>query len=173
MSKGDEYETEEESECAVCFCPTDDRVHPCGHIVCYACASRWVEKSVTCPVCRSTIVSTQTRASRTEAKRLVVVEFTDQLNDLVGITLENWYNRSVRIMNVRRQNLARKFGLRAGDIITHINNIPVAEHDTAISIIDTAQQHQLPLAFQLRVPVSIRATVRTAVQRMTHRCLHR
>ena len=46
-------------ECVVCFNPVDPgaraarMVTPCGHLFHAPCLTRWLEQSVSCPICRA------------------------------------------------------------------------------------------------------------------------
>jgi hypothetical protein len=43
----------EEDTCSICFgSPSDSVILPCGHTICWECASRWFASSTECPFCR-------------------------------------------------------------------------------------------------------------------------
>ena len=44
-------------ECSVCWNTTEDKLTPCSHPLCNSCAERWLPKSITCPICRKTVVA--------------------------------------------------------------------------------------------------------------------
>lgn len=46
-------ECTDDSDCSVCYTDTDVRSTQCGHKICLDCLGNWMERSITCPVCRN------------------------------------------------------------------------------------------------------------------------
>lgn len=73
----------------------------------------------------------------------------DVLTDHLGITVCS-SRHGIRIRKLVRRDLAYRTGLRNGDIITHINSIPVSDHRTAVHIIEAARENLIPISFRIR-----------------------
>ena len=147
----------DDTECAVCMAGTCDRLQPCGHVVCTACFMRWVTRSPTCPLCRGVVIGTSSPdgALREHDGSIVLIEFGANLGresprDHAGITLTSHGNDSVRVRRVVRRDMAYSAGMRVGDVLTHINGVPVNDHATAVAMIDRATQSGATLAIRRR-----------------------
>lgn len=145
----------EDEECVVCYEPTCHYVRPCDHRVCEDCARRWVERSIRCPVCRSTLVAftSPTHDAPTAAATTIVVHVPLAAASHVGVSLmNNDTGGGVRITHVRPQDLGACHGLRKGQVITHLNGIPVSNHVSAVEIVNAACKHGIDLACTIALP---------------------
>ena len=51
-----EIDSSSHNQCSICFdADANAAVNPCGHVMCYSCASEQLQQSRTCPMCRGTI----------------------------------------------------------------------------------------------------------------------
>lgn len=171
-------EDEDEDECVVCYNPTANRLSPCNHIVCLGCAELWVVRSVKCPVCRHTLVSLQlpdipvqlqplpldiSSSSKTPThafawcrrkppappRPFVIVYFPPGTH--AGITFAN-ADQAVRVSRLIADDQCARHGLRKGDLVTYLNDIPVTDHARAAAISDAARDAGIPLKFTLAIP---------------------
>ncbi len=67
----------------------------------------------------------------------------------MGVTLTSG-QQGVRVIRLNRRDLGYTYGLRVGDVITHINNIPIGDHQMAINIMDRARMTSLPIRLSVR-----------------------
>ena len=132
----------EERECAVCLASTQDAVCPCAHAVCRECLARWLQTSATCPVCRGVVVATRTHANPSNRK-VIHVDFPTG-NAHLGITLCTSL-RGVRVKSAP-DDRAKHAGFRVGDVLTHVNGLPVRTPQEGIAILQRASETQTPVA---------------------------
>lgn len=132
----------EARECVVCFNETADAIEPCGHVVCHTCATRWLQRRATCPVCRAVV------ARAPQPARDGHVAIATEAHGHVGVRLSDAL-AGVRVVSVDRRDLAYAAGLRAGDVLTHINGIRVSEHAVAIAIVECARANRIALRLTL------------------------
>lgn len=141
--QGERYQNMTEEECAVCLQETRNTVQPCGHFVCPACIDTWVEKHhYTCPMCRGILV--RLRSDDADSDLKIVLR-----GDHAGITLVN-AEGGVRVRRLIPCDRAYRAGLRPGDVITHLNSIPVCTHADAVAIVDRATQSRVDLAVTVK-----------------------
>lgn len=124
-----------EGECVVCWQATIHRVVPCGHVVCAACAAQWLERTPTCPVCRSTVVDVLGRPPTGAHELTIRVHVGSHL----GVTLTD-HAYGVVIQHLLPRNAAHCAGARRGDVVTHMNGIRVRGHGNAIMIAQRASE---------------------------------
>jgi len=141
-------------ECAVCFERTGSSTLPCSHSLCVACAIVWLQRSPTCPTCRSVVVALEPpllRESNGPLTRTIRFRRVDApgSGEHVGITLCNFSAGGVSVMAVDPNDLASRSGVRVGHVITHINGIRVSSHVDAIRIVQCATTTRQPLVLQL------------------------
>ena len=134
-------------ECVACMSPTTETLVPCGHFMCGACAMQWVVRKPTCPVCRGVVVALPPTAAPTGPT--VVIDF-PKPSMHVGITVSDARGGGVRVVALVRKDRAMQCGMRVGDVITHINGIPVRDHRNAAAISDRATQHGIALSYTLK-----------------------
>lgn len=167
-------------ECAVCLEETLHRVKPCGHAVCKTCASKWIVRNkCTCPLCCQPILGDP---GDEEPKNSVAVVIDPRTGTFFGVTVRNTSTgEGVLVTHTDPRDLVHASGIRAGVVITHINNVPVNEHQTAILLLEAAtatgtrvrlQTHTSPftsvaraicIAFSRRFRRPRRSVVRTTV----------
>lgn len=147
------YRNQNKMECAACYMPTTGSVVPCGHLLCHACAQRWLAIRPTCPVCRSVVVMVRPHTSRGSSKFLVLT------HGHAGVTLAN-APAGVAVTRVNPRDMAWKSGLRRGDVLTHMNGVPLKTHENAVKIIERARALgtvlECTLASTKRVPLRAR-----------------
>lgn len=155
-------------ECAVCLEDTLDRVKPCGHAVCNTCVNKWIVcNRCTCPLCRQPMIG---EAEQTEDEEVVIID--PRAGTFFGVTLRN--NPSgvgVLVTHTDPRDLVHASGIRTGVVITHINNIPVNEHQTAILLLETATTSETRIRLQTHTSpfTSVAQAIRTAVSRRFRR----
>lgn len=138
-----------EGECPVCFQTTDEFVYPCQHRLCVDCARSWMRRgNHTCPSCRQVVVRLSNAYDNAPGESVVISNISPRQH--LGITLTSSAPQGVLVRQVGRADLAYTAGLRVGDVITHINSIPINEHSVAVAIIETARHNSLPIGFRLR-----------------------
>lgn len=142
-----------EDECVVCFNDTSSRVAPCDHPLCTDCASKWFTKFAvrpSCPLCRTLCLL----PIQDEHRSSVRVDFT-ATHQHVGVTLSNTEG-GVRVKKVMPPHRAAKCGIRVGDVITHLNCIPVRDHETAAQLTNIATARQMDLYYRVRRPIWVK-----------------
>lgn len=131
-----------DKECCVCFKDTDNLILPCQHRICKLCILRWCEKKVECPMCKKTVISP---CAMENVERRSVCFPTDVK---LGVTLTNSkQGDGVFISRLSNDSVARSLRMHKGQLITHINDIPIAEHDVAVRIINSARETGFPIHF--------------------------
>jgi hypothetical protein len=145
-------------ECPICYDTIkNSAIGTCTHHFCLACLINWCKNGgEKCPICNTHI---ETIRKDTEfdklnnksdfelEKSVSVTKITFEKNDVnAGITLENNFSKinfnkrlpGVKVIKIIKENKCYKSGLRTGDIILFINNIPCVNHEQVIKIIDSA-----------------------------------
>jgi hypothetical protein len=135
-------------ECAACLEPTAHVVKPCGHPMCRPCLGKWIARGAdSCPTCRGVLVC---GVDAPAAAWKAVVDFPAD-DTHAGVTLTHTFcDDAVRVVRTHPSDRATVCGLRVGDVVTHINGIPVRDHERAIAIIDRATVARETLVFWLR-----------------------
>ena len=150
-------------ECPICFKIIQDSVVTnCVHHFCKKCLNQWGRKKDNCPKCRSFIYSIKNdeefNSINKESYKLLDIENLENLDSSESKTDEdiNFYNlsisqlpfkkiglslsgnsyNSVKISKVEPKGIASFVGLKKGDIILSINNIPSISHEQSIKIIE-------------------------------------
>ena len=126
--------------CCVCLESTSNALLPCMHYVCVKCATICVQTCILCPMCRQVIV--QYKPSIEVNSDSVIVEFACACEMHAGIELISLSN-GVGIKKLCTNDQAYKHGLRVGQKITHINNIPIRAHEDGTRIFNTAAYHKM------------------------------
>ena len=147
-----------DDECCICFHPTENTVEPCQHRMCKECIVRWSRRTMRCPMCKACLLSPCPLQTLNTASCNTTIHFDVPSHSKVGITLCETNRGRVRVKAVQPKDLAHRNGLRKGNIITHINDLPVSSHHAAISIINQAQDHCGSLYFTLAANPSVIAT---------------
>jgi hypothetical protein len=123
-------------ECSVCWNTTEDKLTPCSHPLCNSCAERWLPKSITCPICRKTVVAAA--LDTPSDARVVVVCIRKKAH--LGLTLSgSACGNGVVVSHTNPTDAAARAGLLRGDVITHLNRIPISRHDEAIRLFNVAR----------------------------------
>lgn len=159
------------AECCVCFELTDNHVTPCAHVLCKPCAVRWCTKKVDCPLCKATIASPCPVEKLDETDHLTRrVLFSDGDVEM-GITIKNVAD-GVCVKEMKKSGLAAKCGFKIMEVITHLNDIPVAEagHLNAIRIINACQSMRHPLMVRLQTDVSAHFSARHSALGLARSC---
>ena len=126
--------------CVVCWEATSERLGPCDHALCRACARKWLPRNPSCPYCRADTyglspVAPASTSKHPPACRTIRVPLDDGTH--AGITLEN-VGAGVRVRSLRRRDQCMRHGVRTGMIIRAINDIECTEHALATRMIDAA-----------------------------------
>lgn len=132
----------EDADCPICFdnVPNHDmlRLHPCRHLFCRTCTARWLEKSLRCPSCRTTILATSPSRDPDDAHSDTIVCQFENSKEHAGITLEG--DGPVRVTRLSRKGVAYRSGIRRNDTILAINNIPCIGHEHTVRMWDAARE---------------------------------
>ena len=131
-------------ECTICWTDTSSAVAPCHHPVCHRCATLWLQKSPTCPICRRTVVDVSGRQST--GSRDVIVPL--HVDARLGVTVTD-HAYGVVLSYINRHDQCGRSGLRRGDVVTHLNGIRITTHANAILIINEAKRLGYDLAFTI------------------------
>lgn len=156
-------------ECAVCLEETLDRVKPCGHAVCKSCATKWMmRKNYTCPLCRQLMLVDP----EDEDKSANTIVIDPRTGTFFGVTVRNTPSgEGVLVTHTDPRDLVHASGIRSGVVITHINNVPVNEHQTAVLLLEAATTSALRVRLQTRTSslTTVARAIRTAVSRRFRR----
>ena len=143
-------------ECPICYnIIRNSCIGSCTHHFCLECLIQWCENNGTkCPICKTLIKEIRpdiefnnlncpnsTNICMDNLNNKVVVNFSN--NEKAGITLENNFmiksnmqSPGVRVKKIDQKDNCYKAGLRKGDIILFINNVPCINHKQSVDIID-------------------------------------
>lgn len=156
-------------ECAVCLEETLDRVKPCGHAVCKSCATKWMmRKNYTCPLCRQPMLADP----EDEDKSANTIVIDSRAGTFFGVTVRNNPSgEGVLVTHTDPRDLVHASGIRANVVITHINNTPVNEHQTAVLLLEAATTSEVRVRLQTRTSslTSVVRAIRAAVSRRFRR----
>ena len=158
-------------ECAVCLEETLDRVKPCGHAVCKSCTTRWIARNkCTCPMCRQPMLAD---LDDTTSDKAILID--PRTGTFFGVTVCNTVSgEGVRVTQTNPVDLVHASGIRSGMVITHINGMPVNEHQVAILLLNNATASQTRVRLRIRSPIvasiiSTAGALHTAVSRRFRR----
>lgn len=144
-------------ECIVCMMETSTFIPNCGHRICRDCAIKWFDRKLSCPMCRKVPVSLPSESKleppqTANPTTVVVLEPLDGETPHsmhVGATFGT-HAHGVVLIRVHPEDQAYAWGLRKGNIVTHINGIKVKSHLYAAKICDACTERCFPLHFELR-----------------------
>ena len=130
----------EEDECVVCLeSGSTVSVHPCRHLICRACMLAWLAQDrFSCPMCRQHVfgLGEDDESEGADEARTVRVVF--HPNTHAGITLKNDGRQGVRVTVTENNDRVSASGFRKGDVITHLNSLPVNDHKNAVAFFNHA-----------------------------------
>ncbi len=142
-------------ECPICFNIIENSaIGSCTHHFCLKCIVKWCQFGGTkCPTCKTFIseirqdrefdqINNPSGNHSYTIPNQITINFPNK--SCIGITLRNNYNwfglgsrgPGVVIKKLSKNSMCYKEGLRAGDIIIFINNIPCIDHNQVIQIIN-------------------------------------
>jgi len=149
-------------DCAICFNPISNAcILTCTHHFCYTCIQRWVNYKNTCPKCRAIIYDIKFDKEfdmlinknsspiifNVRNRKQIEIQFPKGSNS--GVTLKN-KPPGVQVENINMSHQFFKSGIKVGDILLFINNIPCNNHSQVISIINNHQKSNKPLILLLK-----------------------
>ena len=137
-------------ECVVCYEPTVDFVKPCTHPLCAKCAYKWFEKKTVCPMCIEVPCGFSVRRPVQLGGRDITIPTTP-----LGVTLINQSGKVI-VKTAYEYDTAFKNGVRPGDIILFVNDIPASSHEKAISVIKSAERNGVSVVLSVEAPSSKR-----------------
>lgn len=118
-------------QCSICLDPPSmPLTTPCDHVFCSSCLYEWISKSkdCRCPMCRDII-------HRLPAEQTICHVRIPPFP--AGVTVTNEISTGkVIVININKRDSAYCNGLRRGQIIRKINNIPIFTHEQCIGIIE-------------------------------------
>ena len=133
----------------------------CTHHFCIKCLIDWcVKGGEHCPICKTRIETIRrdiefdhlNGINEIELEKLVtIIKINFPKDSEAGITLENNYSLynmgkrlpGVKITRINKNKQCFKSGLRYGDILLFINNVPCVNHEQVINIINNAIKSNL------------------------------
>lgn len=140
-------------ECPICFELIENScVGSCMHHFCYKCLTKWISfGGLVCPSCKNAIYEIKFDKefdilNNPNNKNNIIQEYTRKIklnfvSELPpGITIQNMNGFGVKIIKLNKNAVCYKSGLRIGDIITKLNNIPCYNHNDAIKIIKNSYE---------------------------------
>jgi len=144
----------DDGECPVCLSATSTRCLPCQHPLCDSCATKWCNSGrYTCPLCRVVMVPAVCgdAISAQGGRTLLTFSFNANAQPHMGITLSSSScTEGVRVHTLHAGDYAHASGVRVGDIVTHINAVPVSDHGIAVRMIEGARHHGLSIVLAVR-----------------------
>lgn len=125
--------------CVVCLEPTANAVRPCHHAVCETCIDAWLARGhPTCPTCRGTLVAARV-VPIVPLRGTVHLDVDGAKGAHAGLTLAcGLVPGSVVVKCVMKTDRGAASGMRPGDVITHLNGMPVHDHASAVAVVDRA-----------------------------------
>lgn len=152
----DALDDDDGGECAVCLQPTIHRLYPCNHAVCSLCEREWRRRSHSCPLCRGLVICTDTQIAKTPRDRTryanLILQVDFPLGSFAGITLQDsaWFPRLVYIKHLCAIDRAASCGLKRGDYLLTIDDIPVSSHEVGVRLMEHASQAQQTIRVHVR-----------------------
>lgn len=119
-------------ECAVCLLPClrdPVELRACGHRFCRACVVKALQYRTSCPVCRTVPAGIFPLTPSTDAASYGLAS-----TEHFGITLGK-ADEGVRVLKLTPTDVAHRIGIRRGDIILAINDVPCRTHEEAIEVL--------------------------------------
>ena len=133
-------------ECVVCEAETCIRLRPCNHTVCMKCTKLWTERSVTCPVCRRAIEGCHGReeGAKGEVEEAgVLVRCSLGPYHHAGVTLDHGVKKGrVVVTRINRKDAFFRHGMRVGDSVLSVNDLPVKSSHVAIAIVEACRKSE-------------------------------
>lgn len=155
-------------ECPICFNIIYKSAIPsCTHHFCYSCLKNWcLNNGTSCPICKKNIYEIKFDRefdiinNKNNINNFDMIDNFHKIyinfdkNDEAGITLENNYYKNqrrpgVKIKKLKYEKKMYDSGLRNGDIILFINNIPCLDHYNSINIINYASSNGTSIECEL------------------------
>ena len=144
-------------ECPICYDTIQySAIGTCTHHFCFKCLLNWVQNNgEKCPICKTRILSIRRDLefdklignNEIELDKLIkTIKINFNKDERAGITLTNNFSKNylqkkipgVKVSNIVKNQNCFKYGVKKGDIILFINNIPCINHEQVIQIIDEA-----------------------------------
>lgn len=119
-----------DSTCPVCWEDTPQRVNPCKHALCDACAARWFRKSAACPLCRQDVAGL---AHWKPPKECQWIRVAHSAGTHFGITLCD-HPQGVVVTRLNGRDRCAVAGIRKGMVLQHINGIRCTKASFAIRV---------------------------------------
>ena len=123
-----ETDEEEYDVCMGCYVRCNGVYLPCQHPMCESCATKWVLRAATCPMCRRV---PESHTALKTSKQAVLVKCT---------TVKDWelvledHPHGVRVKRVSPPRLLGR--ITKGSILSKVDGFPLARHDVAIALIE-------------------------------------
>lgn len=114
-----------DEECCICFNPTTNLIDPCGHLMCKECILTWCRKTISCPLCKTTLLA-PCSMSDLEPVKSPTVFFGVAPSQQVGVTISNISDasqRGVRVKNMVKDGHGRSRSAQTKSGISESENI--------------------------------------------------
>lgn len=144
----------EAEECPVCLESVRDPVllHPCRHLFCRACSYRvLLEGGVRCPLCRGIATAlTPHSPSLRKGRAAVRLEVDAERGRHAGIRVRDDVRGGfVKVEAAVSQDEASRCGIREGDAILSVNNIPAVHHRDVVAVVQECTDRGHPVTLVL------------------------
>lgn len=150
----EEEEDEGDSECCICYVEEPHRraqFTSCSHWVCTTCAERIMLWGGLCPLCRCLVVGLDVPERVEEGTELLRLCPRQERGWYVGVKMEDEPGGHVRVCWTHPADLARRYGIRAGDVILRVNGVAAKSHRVVKAIMDRVTEEEGESALLLEV----------------------
>ena len=138
-------------ECPICLQHhTLISIKPCTHRFCTRCICKWLQNKSNCPLCKCMVLD----LGLSNTCDVRIPPYSSDVH--FGITLTNNATDHIIIKHVNSKDIAYRHGLRIGDKICMVNDIPLngKHHSCVIAMINDAKRLELELRICLETYTS-------------------
>lgn len=124
-------------DCAICL-HTIARpclYKPCNHVVCRACAKRYLSYDIRCPMCRQVVQSLDPPAQTPSGARQINIHMDDSKR--FGVVLVH-ADVGVAVKTVYKHSAAMRHGIQMHDVIVAVNSMPCYSVQSTLMLLKVA-----------------------------------
>lgn len=151
-------------ECPICFEIIENScVGPCMHHFCYKCLMKWISfGGINCPSCKQIIYELKFDKEfdlinnpnnmcnqNEEYSNKIYIDF--RSGKPPGIVIQNLVGLGVKVIKLNNTGACYKSGLKVGDIILKLNNIPCYNNSDSIEIIKSCHNKNIILVCEILI----------------------